>query len=182
MDARRVAVVAGLIGGTGWLIKVLVMALHGGPDENSVPESQRLLCRIVRNADGSSRHRVVCGPSPTNTGSCRCRRGRRRCVGRARRFGLGRAYRSTGRCMGPTRGDLRCRRSSRCCHRRMVRLATSGRPTCRCLATKALPQGIIPRTSAGVRSGPSCKALGLPVAEGHHPTEGAERRLPAPTG
>lgn len=39
MDARRVAVAAGLIGGTGWLIKVLVMALHGGPDENSVPES-----------------------------------------------------------------------------------------------------------------------------------------------
>jgi hypothetical protein len=39
VQAKQIAVVAGLIGGVGWIAKLVIMAIQGGPDLDSVPET-----------------------------------------------------------------------------------------------------------------------------------------------
>ena len=39
MDSRRVVTIAGLVGGLGWMAKMVIMTAQGGPDLDSVAES-----------------------------------------------------------------------------------------------------------------------------------------------
>lgn len=54
MTALRVAVVAGLVGGVGWLAKIVIMALQGGPDLDSVPETVAFVTGLVGVLVGSA--------------------------------------------------------------------------------------------------------------------------------
>lgn len=47
MNARTVSIGAGLICGLGWISKIVIMALQGGPDPASVPESIAFLAGVV---------------------------------------------------------------------------------------------------------------------------------------
>lgn len=47
MEVRRVAVWAGIVCGIGWLTKLLVMAVQGGPDPSSLAESVAFIVGLV---------------------------------------------------------------------------------------------------------------------------------------
>jgi hypothetical protein len=45
--SATVVVIAGLIGGFGWIAKIVIMALQGGPDLDSIPETIAFLSGLV---------------------------------------------------------------------------------------------------------------------------------------
>lgn len=47
MFAKRLAIVAGMAGGIGWLAKMVVMAVQGGPDLDSPTENVTFLVGLV---------------------------------------------------------------------------------------------------------------------------------------